>query len=583
MAAKMANHVQYIRRRSNGVFYYERRIPQAVRDRPTEWELRFGCAALFRRSLRTKRQIEALRTAQDAHAEFELLVSAALGRKAVTGDFANDYNTSPVTPATLSKITLDVQERTARPWAQLLVRAELGEEDRDELDRMIAGREMDAEELRQVLQGLKGSADPRMPDIAAEVNSIIASERLDAPQGTPSWAMIGRAVRDGHLRGQREIDAMLSGVASAIPAERLKGKSPTIPRISEAMSDYVARLRAPRTVREAKTALASFIEAVGDLRLDEITRAEIVQFCQMEGGKVVGGKTKGSIARPTSPETLKKKVGLIRAAINHAIDTDRFAGANPTARIDAKRFTQPVPKAVMPDKRPFSVHELQLLLQHPWFTGCASPTNTHKPGAHRLSGMHYWVPLLAMHTGCRAGELGGLRVTEIRLDHQHPHIVIQDNVYRTTKGAYRRSVPILDVLMEHGFGEYVERISKAGHDRLFPDWNAPAGRVDAGATAWSNGKVIRAFNRTVIPQQLKAILMDGARQEVTFHGFRGAFKTLLGRVEYGLPENFKHEVIGHAKSQLDKRYIQEIPLEETYPAMRHCAYAGLVLPPAPRR
>lgn len=116
--------------------------------------------------------------------------------------------------------------------------------------------------------------------------------------------------------------------------------------------------------------------------------------------------------------------------------------------------------------------------------------------------MHYWVPILAMHTGCRAGELGGLCVSEVRLDHQHPHLVIQDNRYRTTKGSYRRNIPILDVLLEHGFGDFVERVAKAGHDRLFPDWKAPAGRVDASATAWSNGSLIRAFSRTVIWQQL---------------------------------------------------------------------------------
>ncbi|ATW04377.1 hypothetical protein [Sphingorhabdus sp. YGSMI21] len=99
--------------------------------------------------------------------------------------------------------------------------------------------------------------------------------------------------------------------------------------------------------------------------------------------------------------------------------------------------------------------------------------------------------------------------------------------------------------------------------------------------AWSNGSLIRAFNRTVIPQQLASLLTEGVRQEVTFYGFRGAFKTLLGRTEYGLPENYKHEVIGHAKSALDQRYIQEILLKDTYRIMKHCHYNGLLLPPAP--
>lgn len=576
----MANHLRYVRRREpSGVYYYERRVPQAVIDRPVEWEQHFQSQRLFRRSLHTKRQVDALRPSEQAHREFDNLVAAALGRS--VSEPATDGNTRPLSPATLTRAKAMTRERIARPWAQQIVRTELGHADREELARMITEREWEAEELRHVLLDMNESTAPRLPDLAGEVARIVAEERLDVAPGSYGWAALTRAVREGHVDGQREIDAMLDGKAPSMPPERLKGAEALAPRISEVMADYIARLRAPRTIREANTAVAAFIEAMGDLRLDEISRAEIVQFCQIEGRKVVGGKTKGSIARPTSPETLKKKVGLIRAAINHAIETERFAGANPCVRIDAKRFTQPVPKAIMPDKRPFTVHELQLLVQHPWFTGCASATNTHKSGPLRLDGMQYWVPILAMHTGCRAGELGGLRLSEVRLDHQHPHIVIQDNAYRTTKGAYRRSVPVLDVLMDLGFGEYVERIAKGGHDRLFPDWKAPAGRVDAGATAWSNAKLIRSFNRTVIPQQLKDILTEGARQEVTFHGFRGAFKTLLGRPEYGLPENFKHEVIGHSKSGLDKRYVGVIPLEDTYPVMRQCAYAGLVLPPAP--
>ncbi|MEC9067384.1 MAG: hypothetical protein VX569_08900 [Pseudomonadota bacterium] len=422
----MANHLRYIRRRNNGVYYYERRVPKAVMDRPADWNLHFGGRSLFRSSLRTRSQSVALGAAQGIHEHFQ----------------------------------------------------------------EIAGRR---------------------------------------------------------------------------------------PRSSACSS----RRRAKRTIREAEGAAASFIDAVGDLPLDEITRAEMLAFCRVEGARTIGGKTPGSIVRPVSAGTLKKKVGLLRSAINHAIATDNFAGPNPAAQIDARRSTRPVPKEKMPDKRPFTVHELQPLVHHPWFTGCVSATNIHAPGRHRLDGMHFWVPILAMFTGCRAGEIGGLRVAEVRLDHQHPHLVIQDNKYRTTKGSYRRNVPILDALLHLGFDKFVERAALAGHDRLFHDWKAPAGVVDAGATAWSNGSLIRSFNRTVVPQQLGPLLMEGARQEVTFHSFRGAFKTLLGRSEYGIPENYKHEVIGQAKSALDKRYVQEIPLADTYPAVKGCTYSGLILPPAP--
>jgi integrase len=90
--------------------------------------------------------------------------------------------------------------------------------------------------------------------------------------------------------------------------------------------------------------------------------------------------------------------------------------------------------------------------------------------------------------------------------------------------------------------------------------------------------VIRSFNQTLIPKALDGLLVEGARRAVTFHGFRGAFKTLLMMNKYGIQPNYVHEVVGHEKSNLDARYIGEIPLAETYPAVRACHYEGLVLP-----
>lgn len=352
----MANHVRYIQRRRNGVYHYERRAPKAVLDRPSVWQASFAGRTLFRKSLRTKRQADALVAGQQVHGEFERLLSAALGTSlpASPGDNA----TTPVTPGLLSKITVTTRERVVRPWASQFVRAELGDADREELDRMVEAREWDAEDLRSVLLERNASADPRMPDISAEVARLVEEERLDALPGSTARAIVSSAVRERHIRGQREIDEILAGTTSAIPTERLAKRGPKSPKISDVMAAYVGQLGAKRTIREANGAVASFIAVAGDLPLDEITRAEVMEFCRVEGSRTIGGKTNGSVIRPVSPETLKKKISLLRAAINHAIATDLFAGPNSAANLDARRFTKPVPKALMPDKRPFTVHEM---------------------------------------------------------------------------------------------------------------------------------------------------------------------------------------------------------------------------------
>lgn len=105
---------------------------------------------------------------------------------------------------------------------------------------MVADRELEAERLKDILVGFDTSIDPRMPNIVGEVQRIVRDQRLDVQPDTPEWAVLSRAVREGLIKGQREIDAMLSGAASAVPEERLKPKDSAAPRLSEAVSATAA-------------------------------------------------------------------------------------------------------------------------------------------------------------------------------------------------------------------------------------------------------------------------------------------------------------------------------------------------------
>jgi len=360
--------------------------------------------------------------------------------------------------------------------------------------------------------------------------------------------------------------------------------STKVPCISEACDRYLAQKKLPpRTEGEVRSSLRLFVDRVGDKTLDEVTRRDFQSFAEYLAAQVIGGKTAGSIVRPASRATVKKRIGLLRAVFNHAIAKDEFSGPNPAAGINVDTYVARPNRALMPKKRRFSVDEMNAIFRHPWFTGCASASQTHLRGAHRLNGSEYWVPVLAALTGCRASELGGLMLSEVRLGDARPHLVIRDNIYRRTKGGYARKVPLLDALLTLGFEAYIRRIEATGADRVFPDWTPPKGKESKrnDDKAWSNGKIIRAFNRTVIPSTLGDRLAQGARQEVTFHSFRGAFKAMLGNPEFKLHPNIINEVLGHSKTDMDAVYVGELPIEETYPAIRKCSYNGLMLPATP--
>jgi integrase len=574
----VAAAVRYVRKRDE-VFQYERRVPQRVqRDRARFAEL-FGSKALFRRSLRTKNHGEMHAAAYAVHLEFENLVARALGR-VVPVAVSAPRALRKVTQGDLDALVERYSELTAKPFEQAYLMADSSPAFAGELERMHSELEIDAENLRSALRD-KGATSK---DLGFETPSdiarhVIEGERLDVKVGTPEFGAIVSAIRAGIEQGYRRIDGLEGGtILPKLPAQDAKQK-PAALTLSETVKLYVrSKSLPPKTVSEVNLSLRIFEELHGNKALDSITRSDFIKFVEHLGSLDIGGKTPGSVQRPLSSQTMKKRLGFLRAAINHAIDRDLFDGRNPASNVKVDPWVRKVDAALMPAKRSFQIGELNKILQYPWFTGALSQTDTHRPGNLRLNDEHYWVPVVAIYTGCRAKELAGIRLDEVVIDDPHPHIRIRDNEYRGTKGSYSRFVPLIDAFLALGFKEYVNRVRREGHDRLFPNWEQPIPSMAANTreVSWSNAPLIRAFNRTLIPAVLGSTFVKGARLEVSFHGLRGSFKTMLQL--HNVPMNVVNEIIGHSKSELDQRYIGTIPIEKTYPLVRNCDYEGLVVP-----
>jgi integrase len=546
----------------------------------------FRSQTTYRISLRTKDQAVAMTRFAAADDTFNQLVAFASGvPRDVVPSMAErpDLARFAVTAARLAGIEQDFTTRTMRPWRLMATRAENGGEWRGEFNRAKAQREMDAEGLRSVLIDGEDCRDPRMPDIPTLAADLVEEACLDAPMGSDAFAAVQASIRKGLIAGERAIDRLFEHGEADLVSKPSDSASKS-PLLSSVFVSYVATLKATRTIAEVKGAAKALIDVVGDIPLIELNGTHIRSFCEQQGKAMIGTKDPFSVRRPMSAATLKKKVSIIRAAINHARHLGAVIPENPASGIDAAKFVPARDTVKMPKKRPFRVPEINLILAHPWFTGCMSAKDSHTSGLHRLTGMQFWVPIVALMTGLRAGELGGLKVNEIKLEDTHPHIIVRPNEFRPTKSGESRRVPILDCLIELGFAQFVRDARQRRAVRLFDDWRSPqralVGDIEPDL-AWSNSALIRSFNRTVVPAMLGDGLLSGARREVTFHSFRGAFKTMLGMQRHHLPTNYVNEVVGHAKSTLDSSYIGEIPIEETYPAIRGCRYEGLILPKAP--
>ncbi len=575
----MAATVRYLNRR-NGVFRYERWIPEHLRSV-------VGLRS-FRRSLHTKEQSEALSRASIAEREYENLLAAAQQTTGVLTDLSTSKPTiasvaRPVTQADLDLIEADARRSVARTWQQDYLMAASDPARAELLGEQYQRWESDAEARREALlsHGFNDESRPWLPSPTRDALSIVTLMGLDAARGSPAFGEIVVAVRRGRLAAEDDIVELMAGrgdirVRAAVPTS-------TAPLMTQAVAGYLEhRQPSEKTKREIHRYVSEFVSLAGDRPLDQYTRNDFERFVRFRADRTVGGRTDGSIARPAAPQTVAKALTFLRTSIDYAINHNNFAfdGPNPATNIKIDAYVKPVDQAVMPRKRPFKIGEINRIFLHPWFTGCVSATSTHETGSHRLSGAEYWAPIVALLTGCRLGELAGLGVSEILLDDPHPHIIVRANDRRRVKSANAdRCVPIIDALLDLGFDDFVRRARNTGHQRVFADWTSSSDGT--GEMRWNNSKLIRAFNRTVITNQLGDVLPSAARREVTFHSLRGAFKSMLGSSEYRLHPNIINEVVGHAKSSLDQRYVGTIGIDETYGAIRACRFRGIILPPPP--
>lgn len=569
-------------RTRDGVFQYERRVPVGIQRNRALFEARFQGRPLFRVSLRSKDRTVALRNYAAADRQFEALIAGA----SLPSPQREPVRHAPqriVTDDDLAAIAERYAQITAEPFERLHRQANVCTDAAAELDRMEYELELDAETIRADLRS-RDDRGGRVLHPATEATALVAEHGFFAPPGSEYLGAVIGAVRNGLERGYRRVAALAEGEALPMLGSAVAPlKSANTLTLADAVEQYVAARRLPvKSVSEIRLALRQFEQVVGRKSLSATTRHDAHRFAEYLANQTVGGKTAGSIIRHLSEASIRKRLRMLISAVNHVRDAGLYDGENMLAGVRVENLVKATNKALMPDKRRLQVAELNAILAHPWFSGCASPSDIYSPGSYRLTGAEFWVPIVAMFTGCRAAELGGLKVSEVRLDDPYPHFIIRDNEYRRTKSSRTRCVPVLDALIAIGFPTYFYSIRDAGHDRLFPDWTAQKrkGAGERDYPAWSNSGIIRAFNRNVIPATLADRLVPEARREVTFHSLRGAFKAMLG-VTNKVPQIIVNKVVGHRNNDLDERYVGEVTIEESYPAVRSASYVGMNLPRAP--
>ena len=171
-------------------------------------------------------------------------------------------------------------------------------------------------------------------------------------------------------------------------------------------------------------------------------------------------------------------------------------------------------------RQPFSKQQLINL-----FESCDYQKGLFKRGSD------FWIPLLALFTGARMGELLQLHTTDI---HQQEDIWVidinADDERQVKTEAGIRLVPIHSQLIELGFLDYAKERGKGGK-HLFPEETRnDQGKYHAYSTRFNRWK-----------EQLGVVKAEN--QRLDFHSFRHTVRTALTNAS--VPESLIDDIIGH--------------------------------------
>lgn len=130
---------------------------------------------------------------------------------------------------------------------------------------------------------------------------------------------------------------------------------------------------------------------------------------------------------------------------------------------------------------PFTTAMLNKILTSPLFTGFLADGREHRPGVIHADDWRYWIPLIAMFTGARIGEIAQLRVGDVNQQCGVWFFLIrhEEEEGLTTKSGQSRFAAVHVLLERIGFlAFHARRFDAVGCDRnapLFPELQ-PNGR-----------------------------------------------------------------------------------------------------------
>jgi integrase len=238
------------------------------------------------------------------------------------------------------------------------------------------------------------------------------------------------------------------------------------------------------------------------------------------------------VVRPMADQTISKHISTLKMIFQHGLD-EKWIDGNPAASIRVKK------RGISTAREKFEPQDIKKFFSGPIHTGMKSIKSRSKSGEFVVGNADYWLPILALFSGCRLEEMGQALIDDIKHKDGVWYLAISEfdakgrRVKRVKSGSAVRNVPLHEAILRSGFLQYVEAARRHGQKRLFPDLNPS--KLGDGSIKWTKDYSSKRFRNYRL-----ALGIDGNK---SFHSFRHSFKTAIGNALWDRQD----AVMGHAK------------------------------------
>ena len=348
--------------------------------------------------------------------------------------------------------------------------------------------------------------------------------------------------------------------------------------LSEAMEKYAEFQRAKgnkeKTLGDYRLTMAwAFSVVDASKRIDQVTKDDVRAVRDLFGAlpknmdknpatkylTAAEAAKAGAGLEKLAPKTQRKRLaaftGLLRWAVSEG-HTPMFVGDGIQIIAKAKKVKE---------RRPYSPDQLKQVFACPLYTGRKSISHYNIPGEVQRKDYLFWVPLVALFAGMRAGEILQLTRSDTKTEAGIPYFDItkwedvQDEVDKSLKTeASERRVPIHSSLLEIGFLDYVGLQLK--------------GRIFSSAKKGSDGTYTQYYSKQ---WRMTAKRAGFYTPQTVFHSFRHNFVDACRNAK--VPENISMQIVGHKDDKTHGLYGAGASLHVIHEEIEKVRYAGLDL------